>query len=86
MSPTHDHGKQIKDDRQYEALREQGMSKSKAARIANTNRRESGKRGGESPTYEDWSKEQLYEKAKQVGIDKRSSMDKSELINALRHH
>lgn len=86
MSPTTDHGKQIKDDRQYEALREQGMSKSKAARIANTDRHKSGKRGGESPTYEDWSKEQLYEKAKQVGIDKRSSMDKSELINALRNH
>lgn len=31
-----DHGKQIKDDEKYEALRDEGMSKEKAARIANT--------------------------------------------------
>ncbi len=31
-----DHGPQIKDDEQYEALRRQGASKEKAARIANT--------------------------------------------------
>ncbi|HLS71671.1 MAG TPA: hypothetical protein VK027_08410 [Chitinophagaceae bacterium] len=31
-----DHGKQIKDDAKYEALRKEGMGKTKAARIANT--------------------------------------------------
>jgi hypothetical protein len=30
-----DHGSQIKDDEQYEALRREGASKEKAARIAN---------------------------------------------------
>jgi hypothetical protein len=30
-----DHGSSIKDDKQYEGLRKQGMSKSRAARIAN---------------------------------------------------
>ena len=30
-----DHGAQIKDDAKYEALREKGMSKEKAARISN---------------------------------------------------
>ena len=39
---TPDHGPQIKDDRQYERLREQGYSKEKAARIANTPRRTAG--------------------------------------------
>lgn len=38
-----DHGPQVKDDEQYEKLREQGMSKEKAARIANTPRKEAGK-------------------------------------------
>jgi hypothetical protein len=46
-----DHGPQIKDDERYEKLREKGMSKEKAARIANTPRTESGKRGGRSPRY-----------------------------------
>lgn len=32
---TKDHGPSIKDDEQYEALRKEGMSKEKAARIAN---------------------------------------------------
>ena len=31
-------GPSIKDDEQYEALRDEGMSKEKAARIANTDR------------------------------------------------
>lgn len=80
------HGSSIKDDRQYEKLRKQGMSKEKAARIANTPRKTSGKRGGTSRKYEDWSKDDLYDKAKQVGISGRSQMDKSELIRALRNH
>ncbi len=81
-----DHGPQIKDDEQYEALRGQGMSKEKAARIANTDRREAGRKGGRAAKYEDWTKNDLYQKAKEVGIEGRSKMDKSDLIDALRHH
>ncbi len=47
---------QIKDEEQYEALRDEGMSKEKAARIANTDRQKAGKRGGTSDAYEEWSK------------------------------
>lgn len=86
MGKTKDHGPQIKDDEQYEALRRQGMSKEKAARIANTPREQAAKRGGRAPKYEDWTKEDLYEKAKQVGIEGRSNMNKDELIDALRNH
>ena len=81
---TKDHGSQIKDDEQYEALRQEGMSKEKAARIANTDREEAGERGGSSPPYEEWTKDQLYERAQEVGIEGRSEMDKDELIDALR--
>lgn len=83
---TKNHGSSIKDDRQYEALRDEGMSKEKAARIANTSRKAAGKRGGKSAKYEDWSKEDLYEKAKDVGIEGRSQMTKQELISSLRNH
>lgn len=83
---TRNHGSSIKDDKQYETLRNKGMSKEKAARIANTGRTTAGKRGGKASKYEDWSKEDLYEKAKDVGIDGRSQMSKQELIKSLRNH
>jgi hypothetical protein len=81
-----DHGPQIKDDEQYEALREQGASKEKAARIANTDRSEAGQRGGESGSYEDWNVEDLRDRAGEIGIEGRSDMNKDELIDALRNH
>jgi hypothetical protein len=81
-----DHGPSIKDDEQYESLREDGMSKEKAARIANSDRSETGKKGGSADQYEERSKEDLYEKAKEVGIEGRSDMSKDELIDALRNH
>ena len=72
----------IKNLEQYEALREQGYSKSKSARIANTP--DAGVKGGKASTYESRTKSELYEKAKQIGIKGRSKMNKKELIEALR--
>lgn len=81
-----DHGPSIKDDEQYEALREDDMSKEKAARIANTPRDEAARKGGEAAPYEDWTKDELLDRAGEIGIEGRSDMDKSELIDALRSH
>lgn len=81
-----DHGSSIKDDEQYEKLRQQGESKEKAARIANTDRSSAGKRGGTSGSYEDWNKDDLLERAREIGIEGRSNMNKNELIDALRNH
>lgn len=78
------HGSSIKNDEQYEALRESGYSKEKSARIANYPR--AGEKGGEAEPYEDRTKEELYQKAKEVGMDDCSKMNKTELINALRSH
>lgn len=75
---------QIKNEKQYEALREKGESKEKAARIANTP--DSGKKGGKATKYEDRSRNDLLKKAKEVGIKGRSKMSKKELTDALRNH
>ncbi len=77
-----DHGTSIKDDEQYDALRDDGMSKQKAARVANSPG--AAERGGEADPYDEWTKAELYERAQEIGIDGRSAMSKSELISALR--
>lgn len=81
-----DHGPSIKDDEQYEKLREQGASKEKAARIANTDRSAAGERGGTSDAYENWTTDELRDRAREIGIEGRSDMTKDELIDALRNH
>ncbi len=84
---TKDHGPSIKDDETYESLREDGYSKSKAAAIANAQANEEmspGEKGGKQPPYEEWSKEELYERAQELEIEGRSDMTKEELIEALR--
>ena len=84
--PAKDHGPSVKDPDQYEALRDQGASKEKAARIANSDRHQSGKKGGRSGSYEDWTKDDLQKRAKEIGIEGRSSMSKADLVDALRNH
>jgi hypothetical protein len=88
--PGNQHGPSIKDPEQYDALRDEGMSKEKAARISNASadegRSEVGARGGRGADYEDRTKEELLERAREVGIEGRSKMDKGELIDALRNH
>jgi hypothetical protein len=80
----------VKDEKQYEALRRQGASKEKAARIsnasANSSRSSVGRKGGSSGSYEDWTKSELMDRAREIGIDGRSKMSKGELIGALRNH
>jgi thiamine pyrophosphate-dependent acetolactate synthase large subunit-like protein len=81
---------QIKDEKQYQALRREGESKEKSARIANasagSSRKKVGRRGGKSTSYADWSKEDLVKRAREIGVKGRSTMTKAQLIDALRHH
>ena len=90
MPTNKDHGPSIKDDEQYEALRDEGMSKEKAARIANASSNEGrstvGRRGGSAEDYEDRTVDELRERAAEVGIEGRSDMNKGDLIKALRDH
>ena len=85
---TADHGPSIKDDETYEALREQGASKEKAARIANAQASASqnpSAKGGKQPPYEEWTKNALCERAQELDIEGRSDMTKDALIEALRN-
>jgi hypothetical protein len=84
--PQKSPGPSVKDHAQYEALRDEGESKEKAARIANSDRTATAKKGGKAGSYDDWSKEDLEERAAEIGIDGRSKMNKDELIKALRDH
>ena len=88
--PARKPGPSVKDPEMYEALRDDGASKEKAARIsnaaANTSRRAVGAKGGRSGDYEDWTKHDLVERARELEIEGRSSMSKAELIRALREH
>ena len=87
MAKTNDPS--IKDPETYEALRDQGASKEKAARIANAQARDDmnpSKKGGKAFPYEEWTKDDLYKRAQEIGIDGRSDMSKDQLIEALRNH
>jgi hypothetical protein len=84
--PQKSPGPSVKDPEQYEALRDQGASKEKAARIANSDRHSTAEKGGKAPSYEAWNKEDLEKRAAEIGIDGRSKMTKDELIDALRNH
>ena len=79
-----DHGPQIKDDTLYEELRDDGASKEKAARIANA--KADGSLDHKGTNLEDRTKEELYDEAKEIGIEGRSDMTKDELIKAIRSH
>lgn len=59
-----DHGKQIKDDAQYEALRKKGMSKEKSARIANSP--DASKKGGEATDLDSRTKSDLLAEKKKL--------------------
>jgi hypothetical protein len=83
-------GAQVKDEKTYQLLRDRGESKEKSARIANavaaTSAARVGRKGGKSAPYDDWAKQDLVRRAREIGIKGRSRMSKTELIKALRDH
>lgn len=82
----------LKNPEMYESLRDDGASKEKAARISNAaaqkGRSESsvGAKGGRSGSYEDWTVDELRQRAKELGLEGYSDETKDELIAHLRDH
>ncbi|MBK5250706.1 MAG: Rho termination factor N-terminal domain-containing protein [Actinomycetales bacterium] len=89
MPGNRDPGPSVRDPELYEELRDEGNSKQKSARIANaaanTSRSAVGKKGGKAGDYEDWTVDKLRDKARDVGIEGRSTMNKADLIRGLRN-
>ena len=91
-----------KDERQYEHIKEsnldRGMNEDKAEEIAgrtvNKRRRTEGRTpnrrtqgtGNPNRGLEDRTRDEVYNRAKEMGIRGRSKMSKSELVDAVRHH
>ena len=88
--PRNSPGPSVKDKKMYESLRDGGASKEKAARISNaaaaSSRSKIGRKGGHAKDYDDMTKDQLLQRAREIGIKGRSTMSKSQLISALRDH
>jgi len=88
--PGKQHGPSIKDPDQYEALRREGASKERAARISNesasSSRSTVGRRGGSARDLDERTTEQLRRRARELGIEGRSKMSKRELVRAIRNH
>lgn len=74
---------QIKDEKTYQKLRDEGESINKSARIANaaaaSSRGKIGRKGGKSGSYDDLTRQDLIQRAREIGIKGRSTMTKAEL-------
>ena len=81
-------GTGVKDKALYKRLRNLGVSAKESARVANvgakTSRKKAGQRGGAASSYAGWKVPELRRRAKKVGIKGRSTMNKKQLIKALR--
>ena len=80
----------IKNEKLYQDLRAEGDSEEKAARISNAVAARGGssvgRKGGKSGSYDQWTVPDLKRRAKELGLSGYSSLNKSDLISALRDH
>ena len=89
------HTSAVKDRPLYKALRNEGIGKKKAVRVANAigngsttkpTTGNSSKRTRRSVDYENRTKTELLDRARKNKISGRSAMSKNQLIKALRRH
>jgi len=81
-------GTGVKNKALYKRLRNLGVSTKESARVANTSAKTPSKkasaRGGAASSYANWKVPELRRRAKKAGIKGRSTMNKKQLVKALR--
>jgi len=81
-------GTSVKDRALYKRLRNLGVSTKESARVANANvktpSKKASQRGGAASSYANWKVPELRARAKKAGIKGRSTMNKKQLVKALR--
>ena len=83
---------QLKNPEMYEALRKEGNSAEKSARISNAaaqkgnSEKNVAAKGGRSGSYDDWTVAELRDRAKELGLSGYSDAKKDDLIEMLRDH
>jgi hypothetical protein len=75
---------EIKNKEHYETLIHKVLSNEKYGQT--TNSANAGVKGGRAKPYEEWTKEELYQQARKVGVEGRSYMNKRNLIKSLRNN
>lgn len=73
-----------KNEEQYQGLLKKESTQENVVRIANTPG--SGVKGDKTKSYEEWTKDELYQEARIVGVPGRSYMSKKNLIKSLRNN
>jgi hypothetical protein len=78
----------VKDKTLYKRLRNLGVSVKESTRVANagakTSRKKTGQRGGAATSHANWKVPELRRRAKKAGVKGRSTMNKKQLMKALR--
>jgi hypothetical protein len=78
----------VKNKTLYRRLRNLGVSTKESARVANasvkTPSKKASARGGAAGSYANWKVSELRARAKKAGIKGRSTMNKKQLVRALR--
>lgn len=70
--------------RRFETLLDRGLSREKAARLVNAEAADGTLSVKEPEAYEDWTDEELYRRAGELGVEDRYGMGRDELIAAIR--
>ncbi len=70
--------------RRFETLLDRGMSREKAARLVNSEAASGTLSAKEPESYDDWTDEELYRHAGELGVEDRYGMGRDELIAAIR--
>lgn len=80
----------INDEKTHRKLREKDVSSEKAARIVNaapsSSRHQAAAKGGKSPSHDDFHKEQLLTRPREIGITDRFAIPEKQLAEALCNH